>query len=62
MAAVFGALQLDDDKVGITINPETIDATARLVPLAILLGDHQCVGRDDLDVFTEQPLQIATLV
>ena len=59
---VFSALQFDDDEVGISINPQKIDATARLVPLAILFGYHQRVGRDDFNVFTQQPLQIATLV
>ena len=62
MAAVFGALQFDDDEIGIAVDPEQIDAATGIVPFAVFLGDHQCVGRDDGNVLAQQPLKVATLV
>ena len=62
MAAVFGALQFDDNEIGITVDPEQVDAAAGIVPFAVFLGDHQGVGRDDGNVLAQQPLQVTTFV
>lgn len=62
VTAVFGALQFDHDEIGIAVDPEQIDAAAGIVPFAVFLGDHQCVGRDDGNILAQQPLQVAALM
>ena len=55
------ALELDDHEVCVSVDRQEIDTTPTILPIAELLGDHQEVGVDDLDVLLEQPLKVLPL-
>jgi hypothetical protein len=62
VAAVLRPLQLEDDEVGVLVHAQQVDAPARVLPVAELLGDDEGVRGDDLDLLAEQPLEVSPLL
>lgn len=61
MPAVVSAFQFDHDQIGISVDRQQVDPAPTVVPVGKLLGNHQGVGSDDLDLVTKQALQVAAL-
>ena len=61
VTAVGGALQLDDNEVGVLINGKEVNAAAAVLPIAKLLGDHIKIVAEHFYLSAQQALQIAAL-
>ena len=61
MAAVVGALELDDHQVGLVVDAQQVDAPPRVFPLAELLGDDEGVRGDHVNAVAQQALQVGAL-
>lgn len=62
VAAIIGALELDDDEAAGFVEGEEVDAPASVLPVAELLGDDEQIVVEGGDVVSEQALEVSTLV
>ena len=62
MPAIFGTFQFDNDQIRTFVDAEQIDSTSAVFPFAELLGNHQRIGCDHVDLSFEEGLEVLPFV
>ena len=58
MAAVLGALQLDDDQICVAINRQQINPPLAVIPLGEFFRNHKGFRGDHVDLSLQQSLEV----
>ena len=61
MPTVLSALQLNNNQVGFFVDAKQINPPPAYVPIAELFRNHHCLVGDDLDLVSQQSLNILPL-